>query len=71
MGQFVEDVEPAILFEMWGGMCGVCKQYIDGEFHIDHGVPLSKGGLHGYVNCWPTHPVCNMRKHTAVEVVAL
>lgn len=32
------------------------------DFHVDHVVPLSKGGMHGYTNVQPAHPRCNMRK---------
>jgi 5-methylcytosine-specific restriction endonuclease McrA len=50
---------------MHGGMCGICKQFIEGKFHVDHVIPLSKGGMHGYVNVQPAHPVCNQRKGAA------
>lgn len=47
---------------MHGGMCGICKGFIDGDFHVDHRIPLSKGGMHGYANCQPAHPKCNLSK---------
>ena len=66
LGQFIEDVDPQTVYTMHGGMCGICKQFIEGEFHVDHVIPLSKGGLHGYINVQPAHPVCNMRKGARV-----
>jgi hypothetical protein len=74
--QFIEDVDRDLLYEMYGGMCGICKDFIDKNslealdfiaknkawFEIDHIIPLSRGGMHGYVNCQPAHPKCNTRK---------
>lgn len=64
--QFIEAVDPQTVFEMHGGMCGICGEFISGDFHVDHIVPLSKGGMHGYINCQPAHPVCNLRKGSRV-----
>lgn len=63
MGQFVEDVDHLLVFVMNGGRCGICGGAIDGDFHVDHVIPLSKGGLHGYMNVQPAHPFCNLSKH--------
>lgn len=60
--QFVEKVMPNVVYTMYGGMCGICKEFIVGEFHVDHIKPLSKGGLHAYINCQPAHPTCNLQK---------
>jgi 5-methylcytosine-specific restriction endonuclease McrA len=62
LDQFIENVDPEIVYEMHGGMCGICKKFIDGDFHVDHVIPLVKGGMHGYVNVQPAHPSCNLRK---------
>jgi 5-methylcytosine-specific restriction endonuclease McrA len=51
---------------MHGGMCGICKQFIVGKFHVDHVIPLSKGGLHSYANTQPAHPDCNQRKSATI-----
>jgi 5-methylcytosine-specific restriction endonuclease McrA len=67
VGAFVEDICPAVVYEMHGGRCGVCGEFIAGAFHVDHVVPLARGGLHGYVNVQPAHPVCNMRKGVSVS----
>ena len=47
---------------MHGGMCGICEEFIQGKFHVDHVIPLSKGGLHCYANVQPAHPNCNRKK---------
>lgn len=60
--QFIEDIDPQIVYTMHGGMCGICKQFIEGEFHVDHVTSLSKGGMHGYINVQPAHPKCNLSK---------
>lgn len=47
-------------------LCGVCKEFIEDDFHIDHIVPLSKNGEHVVTNLQLTHPVCNLRKHAKI-----
>lgn len=65
--QFVEDVDPDVVYRMHGGMCGICKQFVpEDDFHVDHVVPVSKGGLHGYINVQPAHPLCNLKKGARV-----
>jgi 5-methylcytosine-specific restriction endonuclease McrA len=63
---FVEHVDPSTVFEMHGGMCGVCNEFIAGDFHVDHIVPLSRGGAHAYINVQPAHPMCNLKKGARV-----
>jgi 5-methylcytosine-specific restriction endonuclease McrA len=65
LNAFIEDVDRNTLYEMYGGCCGICKEFIDltqTGFHVDHVIPLSKGGMHGYINTQPAHPKCNLRK---------
>ncbi len=66
LNQFIEDVDPQTVYQMHGGMCGICKEFIQGDFHVDHVVPLSKGGMHGYINVQPAHPKCNLEKGARV-----
>jgi 5-methylcytosine-specific restriction endonuclease McrA len=66
LNQFIEDVDPVIVYEMHGGRCGICGEFIEGDFHVDHVIPLSKGGMHGYVNVQPAHPKCNLSKGAKV-----
>jgi len=62
LGQFVEKVDPQVVYERHGGMCGICFKPIVGDFHVDHIIPLSKGGPHCYANTQLAHPLCNQVK---------
>lgn len=60
---FVEAVDPRVVYEMHGGMCGICKEFVAYEdFEVDHIIPIAKGGLHAYVNVQPAHLFCNRSK---------
>lgn len=62
--RFVENVSPLVVLERDDGVCGICGEDVDPtHFHVDHVVPLSRGGEHCYANTQPAHPVCNQRKH--------
>jgi 5-methylcytosine-specific restriction endonuclease McrA len=65
LNQFVESVDPLVLLESHKGFCGICHKPIRGDFHVDHIVPLSRGGEHSYANTQPAHPRCNMKKHNS------
>lgn len=45
-------------------LCGVCNEYIDGDYQLDHIVPLSRGGEHCESNLQLAHPYCNRHKFT-------
>lgn len=63
LGLFVEDVDRQKLWRMHSGLCGICSQTVAAEeFHIDHIVPIVRGGEHSYRNTRPTHRICNQRK---------
>lgn len=60
---FIETVDPQVVYEMHGGMCGICKGFVEqSSFHVDHIIPLARGGMHGYVNVQPAHVKCNLSK---------
>lgn len=44
-------------------VCYWCLEKCDGEYHIDHYVPLSKGGKHEIDNLVIACPTCNIRKN--------
>lgn len=48
--------------------CGICGSPIDGKYHIDHIIPVSKGGEHVIENLQLTHPICNLRKGAKILV---
>jgi len=62
LGAFIEDIDRNVVFRMHGGMCGICKEFINGEFEVDHVIPLARGGRHGYINVQPSHIPCNRTK---------
>jgi 5-methylcytosine-specific restriction endonuclease McrA len=60
---FVEEVDPAVLWERDEGVCGICGDGCDhADYQIDHRVPLALGGEHSYANTQVAHPLCNLRK---------
>lgn len=67
LDQFIEQVDPTVVFEMHGGRCGICGEFVsEDDFEVDHVIPLAKGGMHGYINVQPAHPICNLQKGTNV-----
>ena len=72
---FVEDVDTKKLLDSFDMKCGICGGEIDEDkknphplaLHIDHIVPLSKGGEHSYANCQPAHASCNVQKGDRVD----
>lgn len=43
--------------------CYLCGHELSGDIHMDHVVPLSRGGAHSADNLRPTHAGCNLRKN--------
>ena len=49
------------------GRCYLCGALVDqGDLHIDHVIPLSKGGVHSYDNLRVTCSTCNLRKGSTI-----
>ena len=44
------------------GKCGICGKELDTEWHIDHILPISKGGPNVSWNLQLTHSLCNIVK---------
>lgn len=59
-------VEPVSRAEVWSrgaGQCWLCGKPVTLRgMHVDHAVPLSRGGAHSYANCRPACAGCNLRK---------
>jgi 5-methylcytosine-specific restriction endonuclease McrA len=60
----------------WGTVCHICGKEIDMNaprkvgtrgwkrgLHLDHVIPMSRGGEDTLANVKPTHGLCNLRKH--------
>lgn len=64
---FVESVERLVVLERDDGVCGICGEDVDPfAFHVDHIIPLARGGEHSYGNVQVAHPRCNMSKRTRI-----
>lgn len=66
-----EPIYRSVVWERDGGVCGICFTEADPrQWHLDHIVPLSKGGQHTYANVQVAHPSCNLSKYnkTPLEV---
>jgi len=61
---FVERVEAKTVLRNSNGRCGLCGRPIGKgkKFHIDHIVPLSRGGEHSYANTQAAHISCHRQK---------
>jgi 5-methylcytosine-specific restriction endonuclease McrA len=61
--QHVENVDPLLVLANYHECCGICGDILPvDEFHLDHIVPLSKGGRHLLKNLQPACPPCNLSK---------
>lgn len=45
------------------GLCAYCETPLFGNYHLDHMLPISRGGTHYWHNVAITCPSCNMSKH--------
>lgn len=67
----------ALLFRSQAGLCYYCKDPLDWNsrktFHLEHMIPLSRGGSHGFDNWCISCAPCNFKKHakTAEEFMKL
>lgn len=65
---FVENVSSLVVLELDDGICGICGKDVDPtNFHIDHVIPLARGGEHSYNNSQVAHPKCNQMKWSHEE----
>lgn len=55
------------VIERDGMVCGICGEEIPaGDLHIDHVVPIARGGSDALGNLQPAHSLCNLRKGARV-----
>lgn len=50
------------LYKAYGGVCQYCSEIIVGAFHIDHILPVAKGGNNDIANLTLACPPCNLSK---------
>ncbi len=62
LGQVSADIE-SNLFEQQRGLCYYCQEMLN-NYHLEHKIPLSRGGLHDDENLCLSCAGCNLRKHT-------
>ena len=66
MGGQYEVIDRKAVWARDAGTCRICGSSVEpNNWHLDHIIPLSRGGSHIYDNVAVTHPICNMRKHGA------
>lgn len=64
---FVEDVSPEYVYLRDRGICQLCGGRVSRRaMHVDHIVPLNRGGLHELKNVQLSHGRCNQQKATKV-----
>lgn len=63
-GLFSEAIDRNVVYERDKGKCGICCAPVQrGEkWHVDHVIPLAKGGIHSYANVQLSHAACNIKK---------
>lgn len=62
LGKVFPGIEKA-LFWFQNGKCLYCGCSIREKYHMDHMVPLSRGGLHCWTNVCLACPTCNLSKN--------
>lgn len=60
---FIEDLDRYEIYNRDEGQCGLCGKSVDiNDFHLDHIIPLSRGGTHESRNVQIAHAFCNQSK---------
>jgi 5-methylcytosine-specific restriction endonuclease McrA len=55
------------IFVRDGGICWLCGLKVDeDDWHLDHKIPIVKGGPHTRSNVAVSHPTCNHRKYAKI-----
>jgi hypothetical protein len=60
---YVEVISRTAVYARDGGRCHICHKRVDPKkWHLDHLIPLSKGGEHSYRNVAVACPKCNISR---------
>jgi 5-methylcytosine-specific restriction endonuclease McrA len=63
LGATLGPVSLATALIEYNGLCGICNEKLtDNNIHLDHIIPLAKGGAHVQSNVQPAHALCNCKK---------
>ena len=58
-----ERISKSGIYQRDGGICHICGLVADQkDWHLDHVIPLSRGGTHSNANVAVSHPQCNLSK---------
>lgn len=70
-GVFVDNIDRKILYDLYEGYCYLCWNHTNGDWHLEHIIPISRGGLHSWENVAVSCRSCNQEKftHTFTEYV--
>lgn len=58
------DADMHAMYRDQDGLCAYCEAELNGEYHVEHMTPLSRGGLHDWSNIALTCAACNLSKGT-------
>jgi len=58
--------ELEILWKTQGGLCFYCRKKLK-HYHLDHKIPLSRGGTNYITNICFACPTCNLKKHNKTD----
>lgn len=57
------EAEISQMLEDQGHLCAYCEVPLFGAFHVDHMIPISRGGRNDWTNLAVVCPTCNLRKY--------
>ncbi|HMN15956.1 MAG TPA: HNH endonuclease signature motif containing protein [Bellilinea sp.] len=60
-GSFTKE-DISLAYESQKGKCWYCQCELNGTYHVDHRIPLSRGGSNDPANLVLACPSCNMSK---------
>lgn len=67
-GVRVERVHRDVVWKRDMGICHICQMAADPlDWHLEHVIPIARGGSHTYENVAVSHPLCNRRKGAKIN----
>lgn len=66
LGNVSDDIVD-VLYAEQSGRCRYCHMFLRDSFHLEHKIPLSRGGLHDDENLCLSCPSCNLSKGVKTE----